>query len=116
MTGDAARALQAFQNTLREAALLASRGQLPSDRLWSFHEARHQCLALSKNDSQPEPTKMQEEPIATDAAARVARLDTGSIGCLDCDRPGTATQRARIFLPQRIHSSRNAESVGRENE
>jgi DNA-directed RNA polymerase specialized sigma24 family protein len=75
MTGDAARALQAFQNTLREAALLASRGQLPSDRLWSFHEARHQCLALSKDDPQPESTKMQEEPIASDAAGRVARLE-----------------------------------------
>ena len=40
MTGDAAKALEAFQNTVREAALLASRGQLPADRLWSFHEAR----------------------------------------------------------------------------
>lgn len=75
MTGDAARALQAFQNTLREAALLASRGQLPSDRLWSFHEARHQCLALSKNDPQPEATRIQEEPISSDAAGRVARLE-----------------------------------------
>ena len=49
MTGNAAKALEAFQNTVREAALLASRGQLPADRLWSFHEARHQCLELSKN-------------------------------------------------------------------
>jgi DNA-directed RNA polymerase specialized sigma24 family protein len=75
MTGDTARALQAFQNTLREAALLASRGQLPADRLWSFHEARHQCLGLSKNDRQPETTKLQEETIALDAAARVALLE-----------------------------------------
>lgn len=75
MTGDRARALQAFQNTLREAARLASRGQLPSDRLWSFHEARHQCLALSKDDPHPGSMKIQEEPIAPDAAARVARLE-----------------------------------------
>jgi DNA-directed RNA polymerase specialized sigma24 family protein len=75
MTGDTARALQAFQNTLREAALLASRGQLPSDRLWSFHEARHQCLALSREDLKPEPMKSQEESIALDAAARVALLE-----------------------------------------
>ena len=33
-----------FSKHLREAALLASRGQLPPDRLWVFHEARHQCL------------------------------------------------------------------------
>ena len=75
MTGDAARALEAFQNTVREAALLASRGQLPADRLWSFHEARHQCLVRSKDNVQPEGTAMPEEPISPDAAARVAQLD-----------------------------------------
>jgi DNA-directed RNA polymerase specialized sigma24 family protein len=75
MTGDAAKALEAFQNTVREAALLASRGQLPADRLWSFHEARHQCLVLSKNDEQPKSTGIPEEAISTDAAARVAQLD-----------------------------------------
>lgn len=75
MTGDPARALDAFQNTVRAAALLASRGQLPADRLWSFHEARHQCLQLSKDDVQPESTTMPEEPISCDAAARVAQLE-----------------------------------------
>jgi len=68
MTGDAAKALEAFQNTVREAALLASRGQLPADRLWSFHEARHQCLVLSKGDEQPRSNEMPEEAISTDAA------------------------------------------------
>lgn len=75
MTGDAGKALAAYQNTVREAALLAARGQLPADRLWSFHEARHQCLELSKNDVQPESSTMAEEPISSDAAARVAQLD-----------------------------------------
>lgn len=76
MTGDSGRAIDAFQKTLREAALLASRDQLPSDRLWCFHEARHQCLELVKNDLQPEATKIAEEPIAPDAVARVAQLDS----------------------------------------
>ena len=75
MTGDSGRAIEAFQRTLREAALLASREQLPSDRLWSFHEARHQCLEIVKDDVQAEKTMMAEEPIAPDAAARVAQLD-----------------------------------------
>jgi DNA-directed RNA polymerase specialized sigma24 family protein len=74
MTSDAAKALEAFQNTVREAARLASRGQLPADRLWSFHEARHQCLGLSKDHGQPEHTDIPEEPISIDAAARVAQL------------------------------------------
>ena len=74
MTGDAARALEAFQKTLREAALLASRRQLPGDRLWAFHEARHQCLTLSKSELQPESTHIPEEAIAPDAVPRVAQL------------------------------------------
>jgi DNA-directed RNA polymerase specialized sigma24 family protein len=76
MTGDSSRAIEAFQKTLREAALLASHDQLPSDRLWSFHEARHQCLEIVKNDVQAETTVMAEESIAQDAAARVAQLDS----------------------------------------
>jgi DNA-directed RNA polymerase specialized sigma24 family protein len=76
MTGDTSRAIEAFQNTLREAALLAARGQLPPDRLWAFHEARHRCLENSKDDVQAEPTTMAEEPIAPDASARAAQLDS----------------------------------------
>lgn len=79
VTDDSDKALQGFQNTLREAALLASRGQLPADRLWSFHEARHQCQLLTKDDVQPERTIMPEEPIAPDAAARVAQLEPGQL-------------------------------------
>lgn len=75
MTGDLAKALEAFQHTVREAALLASRGQLPSDRLWSFHEARHQCVNLAKGDVQPESATLPEEPISPDAATRVAQLE-----------------------------------------
>ncbi len=75
MTGDAANALTAFRNTVREAAILAARGQLPADRLWSFHEARHQCRELAKNDLQPESSTTPEEPISSDAAARVAQLN-----------------------------------------
>ena len=75
MTGDAAQALEAFQNTLREAALLASRRQLPDDRLWCFHEARHQCVVSAQNDVQPETSTLAEEAIAPDAAVRVAQLE-----------------------------------------
>jgi DNA-directed RNA polymerase specialized sigma24 family protein len=79
MTGDSASALEAFQKTLREAALLAARGQLPSDGLWPFHEARHQSLALTRNDAQAEPMTLPEEPIAPDGAARVAQLEASQL-------------------------------------
>ena len=85
MTGDSSRAIDAFQRTLREAALLASRDQLPADRLWSFHEARHQCLELVKNDVQPESTKMAEEPIAPDLPGDLAAAAGRLLGRLATD-------------------------------
>lgn len=75
MTGEAAKALEAFQNTLQEAALLAARRQLPEDRLWSFHEARHQCIDLTKNGLKPESNELAEQAIAADAPGRVAQLE-----------------------------------------
>lgn len=75
MTGAAAKALEAFQNTLREAALLASRRQLPDDRLWCFHEARHQCVLLTEKEVQPESNDLPEQAIAADAPSRVAQLE-----------------------------------------
>lgn len=79
MTGDAAKALEAFQNTLREAALLAARRQLPDDRLWCFHEARHQCVQITAKDLQPEKTETAEQAIAPDAPARVAQLEPAQL-------------------------------------
>ncbi len=75
MTGDAGKALEAFQTTVREAALLAARGQLPADRLWPFHEARHQCLLSAEQDVQAEAATLPESPISPDASRRVAQLD-----------------------------------------
>lgn len=75
MTGEAAKALEAFQNTLREAALLASRRQLPDDRLWCFHEARHQCVLITEQDVKPESNELAEQVIAANAPGRVAQLE-----------------------------------------
>ncbi len=75
MTGETEKALTAFQHTVRAAALLASRRQLPPDRLWAFHEARHQCLELLKDNPPPAAARATaEEPVAPESAARVAQL------------------------------------------
>jgi DNA-directed RNA polymerase specialized sigma24 family protein len=74
-TGDAAKALEAFQITLREAASLSARRQLPDDRFWCFHQARHQCILIAQNDVQPESSKLPEEAIAPGAAELVAHLE-----------------------------------------
>ncbi|MGI8890778.1 MAG: RNA polymerase sigma factor [Chthoniobacterales bacterium] len=74
MTGQVARALEAFQNTVREAALLASKRQLPSDRLWAFHEARHQCLSTG-NPAPMETASWSEETISPESAARAEQME-----------------------------------------
>ena len=43
MTGEAAKAQDIFQDTVREAAFLAAKGEAP-DRYWFFREARWRCL------------------------------------------------------------------------
>ena len=49
MTGDAAKASQAFQSTLRAAALRAAHGDPAPDRLWFFRDARWQSLIASES-------------------------------------------------------------------
>ena len=79
MTGDAAKALEAFQNTLREAALLAARRQLPE--IGSGLSTRRGTSASSstKNDVQPESTAIAEQAIAPDAPGRVAQLEPAQL-------------------------------------
>lgn len=73
LTGDPAQALTAFQNTVREAALLASRRQLPADRLWPFHEARHQCQ-ISPNENAAATADLPDEPASDELAGQVGQL------------------------------------------
>jgi DNA-directed RNA polymerase specialized sigma24 family protein len=79
MLGETEKALEAFQNTLREAAQLAARRQLPDDRLWCFHEARHQCLELAADGVQPETAHLPEEAITPESAALVAQLEPAQL-------------------------------------
>ena len=75
MTGDATKAQEAFQGTVREAALAAARGEPPQDRLWFFRDARWRCLELSEQGIQAEATTMDECEVAPHAAKQVAQLD-----------------------------------------
>ena len=45
MTGDAAKARSAFQDTVREAATRTDAEEPPPDRLWFFREARERFIA-----------------------------------------------------------------------
>ncbi len=74
MTGDLDKAKDAFQGTVREAALRSARGEPPADRLWFFRDARWRCLALTDKDLQAEPGHLAEHEVAPFAPAQVEQL------------------------------------------
>lgn len=74
MTGDASKAQDAFQGTLRDAALRAADGEAPADRMWFFRDARGRCLELSEQGLQAEPATLDEEEVAPAAPAQIRQL------------------------------------------
>ncbi|MGI8820332.1 MAG: RNA polymerase sigma factor [Chthoniobacterales bacterium] len=75
MTGDGARAQEAFQATLREAALHATqRETAPRDRLWFFRDARWRCVAALETGLQPESTAQEECEVEPTAPQQIAQL------------------------------------------
>jgi RNA polymerase sigma-70 factor (ECF subfamily) len=80
MTGDAAKARQAFQDTVREAALRAARDEPPADRLWFFRDARWRCIAVCEEGIQAEPGMLEEADISPVAPMQIAQLDAEQLG------------------------------------
>ncbi|CAN5568084.1 hypothetical protein BH20VER1_BH20VER1_17650 [soil metagenome] len=74
LTGDGPKAQEAFQTTLREAALRAAHGEPPPDRIWFFREARWRCLELAEQGIQPEPGTVEEEEMSPNAPAQITQL------------------------------------------
>jgi len=75
MTGDAAKAKQAFQDTVREAATQSAADEPPPDRLWFFREARWRCVNLGEQGIQAEPGMLEEADISPTASAQIQQLD-----------------------------------------
>lgn len=68
------KAQEAFQATLREAALRSAQQQPPPDRLWFFRDARWRCLVLGEEGLQPEISELEEEEVSPHAPAQIAQL------------------------------------------
>lgn len=75
MTGEAAKAQDIFQDTLREAAFLASKGEPPADRYWFFREARWRCLAVAAKGMQPETLQNDSAEPSPQAPEQIAQLE-----------------------------------------
>jgi DNA-directed RNA polymerase specialized sigma24 family protein len=79
MTGDAAKAQAAFQDTVREAATRAASEEPPPDRLWFFKDAQWRCQALGEQGIQAEPGMMEEVEISPTAPAQIGQLDPAQL-------------------------------------
>jgi len=75
MTGDSSKAQEAFQDTVREAALRAARDEPPPDRLWFFRDARWRCLAVVEEGLQAEPGMLEEAEVSPFAPMQIEQLD-----------------------------------------
>jgi len=75
MLGDARKAQEVFETTLREATLRAAHGELPNQPFWLFRDARWRCLEASETDLQAEPLQLEERDITWVAPSQVAQLD-----------------------------------------
>lgn len=74
MTGEAGKAQEAFQGTLREAALRAAQGEPPRDRIWFFRDARWRCLEAIETGLQAEPLPIEEGEVSPSAPAQIGQL------------------------------------------
>jgi DNA-directed RNA polymerase specialized sigma24 family protein len=79
MTGETGKAQEAFQNTVREAAVRSARDEPPLDRLWFFRDARWRCLAMSEQDVQAEPGMLEESEISPVAPRQIEQLDPNQL-------------------------------------
>ena len=75
MTGDAAKAQEAFQSTVREAALRSARGEPPADRLWFFRDARWRCLDVTEQGLQAEETELERHELSPFAPTQIRQLE-----------------------------------------
>ena len=109
MTGDAGKAQEAFQATVREAALAAARGEPPADRLWFFRDARWRCLQLAEEGLQAEATTLEECEVSPNAAAQISQLHPEQLaiwiaGAPDPQRSALAAYYLDEFTPREMMS------------
>lgn len=107
MTGDATKAQEAFQATLREAALRSAQGEPPADRIWFFRDARWRCLELSEQGLQAEHSDLEEHEISAHAASQVAQLHPEELaiwisGAPEPQRSALAAYYLDEFTPREI--------------
>ena len=79
MLGDAQKAREVFEATLRAAAQRTGEAETPADRFWLYREARGRCLETSDQGLQPEDAVLPEEELSALAADQVLQIDANQL-------------------------------------
>jgi DNA-directed RNA polymerase specialized sigma24 family protein len=79
MLGDAQKAREVFEATLRAATERAGDSETPPDRFWPFREARGRCLEASEQALQPEDVDLPEEELSPAAAEQILQIDANQL-------------------------------------
>jgi len=75
MTGQASKAQDVFQDTLREAAFLAAKAEPPANRQWFFSEARWRCLDVVARRVQAEHARNESTEVSSHAPEQIEQLE-----------------------------------------
>ena len=107
MTGDSGKAQEAFQATLREAALRSAQGEPPADRIWFFRDARWRCVLLAEEGLQPEHGALEEHDISSQAASQIGQLQPEQLaiwisGAAEPQRSALAAYYLDEFTPREL--------------
>jgi DNA-directed RNA polymerase specialized sigma24 family protein len=97
MTGDASKAQNAFQDTVREAALRSAKDEPPADRFWFFSDARWRCLALGEQDLQAEPGMLEEADISPTAPRQIRQLEPDQLAVWISGAPDPQRSALALF-------------------
>jgi DNA-directed RNA polymerase specialized sigma24 family protein len=97
MTGDASKAQEAFQETVREAALRSARDEPPLDRLWFFRDARWRCIAVSEQGLQAEPGMLEEAEISPVAPMQIEQLNPDQLAVWISTAPDPQRSALALF-------------------
>jgi DNA-directed RNA polymerase specialized sigma24 family protein len=97
MMGDARKAQEIFQTTLREAALRAARGELPKEPFWLFRDARWRCLEASETDLQAEPLEIDERDVASESPSQIGQLEPAQLAIWISSAPDPQRTALALF-------------------
>jgi len=97
MMGDARKAQEIFETTLREAALRAAHGELPKEPFWLFRDARWRCLEASETDLQAEPLEIDDRDVVSESPSQIGQLEPAQLAIWISSAPDPQRTALALF-------------------